>query len=277
MNSAVSQSPVNERILRHDQYYIHGGDVIFRVENFLFRVHRYFFVRESAFFREKLPHPPPPGEFTKGSSDTNPFVLEDARSMDFNRFLWVFYNPKYSIYEADVDDWTSILKLAHQWSFPEVKALALRELERLEMDPIQKIVVYHAYDVDRNLLVASYTALTARDEPISLDEGRELGLETSLQIARAREAARGARTKNGRGSPVNVAGNDLELLIKDLFQLHDASHPLTPSDTPSTPTDPTMNGRATPTQNGKPNGAAPVGQNGSFRPTSGGSVMSACP
>ena len=63
----------------------------------LFRVHRYFFTRDSAFFRDKLPHPPPPGEFTKGSSDNNPLVLEDITIVDFERFLWVFYNPYVSL------------------------------------------------------------------------------------------------------------------------------------------------------------------------------------
>jgi hypothetical protein len=63
------------------------------VENTLFRVHRYFFTRDSAFFRTKLPHPPAPGEVTKGTADNNPLVLEDALQVDFERFLWVFYNP----------------------------------------------------------------------------------------------------------------------------------------------------------------------------------------
>jgi len=112
MTSAVSPNPTNDRIMRHVDYYITGGDVVFRVckicdrlscqlstmthsqvENTLYRVHRYFFTRDSALFREKLPHPPPPGEFTKGSSDSNPFVLEDTLKIDFERLLWIFYNP----------------------------------------------------------------------------------------------------------------------------------------------------------------------------------------
>jgi hypothetical protein len=64
-----------------------------QVENNLFRVHRYFFTRDSLYFQDKLPHPPPPGEFSKGTSDNNPFVLEDVLKVDFERFLWVFYNP----------------------------------------------------------------------------------------------------------------------------------------------------------------------------------------
>ena len=64
-----------------------------QVENYIFRVHRYFFERESAFFREKLNAAPPPGQAPKGSSDGNPFSLDDVREEDFARFLWVFYNP----------------------------------------------------------------------------------------------------------------------------------------------------------------------------------------
>ncbi|KAH9965394.1 hypothetical protein BC827DRAFT_1118754, partial [Russula dissimulans] len=211
-----------QRIVRHAEYYIHGGDIIFRVEDILFRVHRYFFTRDSAFFRRKLPHPPPPGEFTKGSSDNYPLVLEDALQMDFERFLWVFYNPKYSLYDATVEEWTSILKLAHQWEFVGVKTLALRELERLEIPPLRKIVIYHSYGIDRRLLKAAYAAFATRDKPITIEEGKELGLETVLQLARARELARAPAGKTGTRdtpSPVTVAGSELDGLIRDIFGL----------------------------------------------------------
>lgn len=64
-----------------------------QVENTLFRVHRFFLKRDSAYFRNKLPHPPSPGDVTKGSSDNNPLDLEDTLKVDFERLLWVFYNP----------------------------------------------------------------------------------------------------------------------------------------------------------------------------------------
>lgn len=248
MNSAVSPSPslAGERIVRHTKYYIPGGDVVFRVENMLFRVHRYFFTRDSSFFLEKLPHPPPPGEFSKGSSDNNPFVLEDTFKIDFERLLWVFYNEKYSIYEANVEEWSSILKLAHQWDFNEVKVFALRELERLEMPALDKIILYHTHDIDRNLLKAAYTALTVREEPISIEEGYQLGLETALRLAHAREFARApvfSDKKSGTPrSPVNISGSELDTLIKQLFSL---SLPDATTGRPPTPQTPT--GRGTPT------------------------------
>jgi hypothetical protein len=106
-NSSTNNPP------RHSQYYITGADIVVRVRGFpiecrvvalsetesqqvedtLFRIHRYFLIRDSAYFRSKLPHPPSPGDSSKGSSDNNPLDLEDALKVDFERFLWVFYNP----------------------------------------------------------------------------------------------------------------------------------------------------------------------------------------
>jgi hypothetical protein len=130
---------------------------------------------------------------------------------------------KYSLYNASTEEWTSILRLAHRWEFVEVKSLALRELERLEIPPLQKIVIYHSYAIDRSLLRTAYTALTIRDEPITLEEGRELGLETVLQLARARELARappsGGERSGHSQSLANVTGAGLDALIRDLFHL----------------------------------------------------------
>jgi hypothetical protein len=124
---------------------------------------------------------------------------------------------KYSIYDASIDEWTSILKLAHKWDFIEVKELAIRGLESLHDIPaLQKVALYQTYEVDRNLLQAAYTALTVRDEPITTEEGRELGLETALLIAQARETARAPRRAR---SQVSLAGAELDALINDVFSL----------------------------------------------------------
>ncbi|KAH9006325.1 hypothetical protein EDB86DRAFT_2873206 [Lactarius hatsudake] len=247
-------SNAGQRVPWHKEYYIHGGDAVFSVENTLFRVHRFFLTRDSSWFRERLPYPASPGETIKGSSDNLPLVLEDdITKSDFERFLWVFYNPlvrliiasryltyfssKYSLYDATIEEWTSILKLAHTWNCIEVKELAIRGLESLQIPALQKVVLYQRYDVDRTRLQTAYTALTVRDEPITIEEGRELGLETSLLLARAREVAR-APVFGGKGvgnprSPVNLAGGELHTIINDIFQLTSASEHTTQTPTGS--------------------------------------------
>lgn len=130
---------------------------------------------------------------------------------------------KYSLYDASVEEWTSVLKLAHQWDFIEAKALAIRELENQSIPPLRKVVLYQTYAIDRSLLKPALTALTIRDEPLEIEEGREIGLETALDLAKAREVARtpvfsGKKSGNPR-SPVNLAGDELDVVIKDIFHL----------------------------------------------------------
>jgi hypothetical protein len=140
----------------------------------------------------------------------------------------IYLCRKYSLYDASVDVWTSILKLAHQWDFIEVKALAVRELESLQIPPLSKIVLYQTYAIDRKLLQPALTALTMRDEPLTIEEGRDLSLETALELARAREIARApvfSSKKSGPRSPVNLAGVELDALIKDIFRLPSSTEP----------------------------------------------------
>jgi hypothetical protein len=116
------------------------------------------------------------------------------------------------------------------------------------MPALEKIILYHTHDIDRNLLLAAYTALTVRDEPISIDEGYQLGLEFALRLAQAREIARspafsGKKAGTAR-SPINMQGPELDSLINRLFNL---SLPDASNGTTERPATPTTTGRGTPT------------------------------
>ncbi|KAF9466285.1 hypothetical protein BDZ94DRAFT_1158248 [Collybia nuda] len=209
------------QITRHEEYHINGGDLFFLVEHVQFRVHRYFFERESVVFRKQLMTPASPGASRQGTSESSAIILEDVRSSDFAKFLWVFYNPKYSLYNTSTDDWTIILDLAHRWEFPEVQNLVVRELEKLDLSDVTRVSVYHKYGVDRNLLLPRYAALCEREEPLSLREGMLLGMETTLNIARAREYARANRTPSGARSP-GIAGlerDEMRSLVREMFNV----------------------------------------------------------
>ncbi|KAJ7725671.1 hypothetical protein DFH07DRAFT_251958 [Mycena maculata] len=130
--------------LQHfEEFYLSGGDLYCLVENKLFRIHRYFFERESKFFKAQLAVPATPGRPRIGTADDSAILLDNVRSKDFAKLLWVFYNPKYSLYDASVEDWSTILELAERWEFAEVKNLAVRELEKKdELPDIDRIVLY---------------------------------------------------------------------------------------------------------------------------------------
>jgi hypothetical protein len=208
-------------LVRHDVYYINGGDLYFLVQTVTFRVHRYFFERESPRFKGLLSAPASPGAQRQGTSDSNAIVLDNVSPEEFAKFLWVFYNPRYSLYHTTPEDWSIILDLAWRWQFGEVKALCVRELERLVMLDVDRISVYHKFDVDRNLLIPRYAALCAREDPISLEEGMKLGLETALMIARIRELSRASPAKDGARSPSAspIQGPEMQTLVRQMFDI----------------------------------------------------------
>ena len=124
------------------------------------------------------------------------------------------------MYHATPDQWSLILDLAQKWDFKQVEQLCIRELERLELSPVDRVHIYQRHKLDETLLIDSFEELTTREDPIGMEEGLKLGLKTSLQIARAREWSRGPDTGGLRSpSTVRLSPTDLRGLISDIFQL----------------------------------------------------------
>lgn len=209
------------RVVRHKEFYIRGGDMTVLVENHLYRVHSYFFERESLFFRNKFASAIENGDDRLGATEEAPYSLEDVKSEDFARFLWVFYNPKYGQYDAPLEWWLSILHLATRWSFDGVKELTIAALEQIEIEPVEKIAIYHNYSINKYLLIPSYMAVCRREKPLSLLEGSKLGMETVLRIAEARERLRQQAMESGIRSPTyeDFGDDETEKLVRDLFQV----------------------------------------------------------
>jgi len=181
-----------------------------------------FFERESTYFVRKLATPASPGKEPQGTSDSTAIMLDDVTAEQFAKFLWVFYNPLYSLYDAKISDWEIILDIAVRWEFPEVKNLAVRELEKKEIPDSKRIKLYHANKVDRNVLIPRYASLCEREAPLSQEEGEDLGLATVLLIARGREEARSQPHKGGR-TPLSATfrGPDLFGIIREVFQIEE--------------------------------------------------------
>lgn len=62
-----------------------------QVENTVFRLHRYFFERESDYFRDRL-GPPSEGDSEDGTPNS-PYIIHDVKTDDFAHFVWVWYSP----------------------------------------------------------------------------------------------------------------------------------------------------------------------------------------
>ncbi|PPQ64174.1 hypothetical protein CVT24_008548 [Panaeolus cyanescens] len=198
---------------QHENYYFTAGDLHVLVGNTMFRIHSYFFARESPIFNKRL-NPASPGHVREGSADSSPIMLEeDVKPQDFEKLLWVFYNPRYSLYDGvSIEDWRTILNLADKWSFAEVKELAVRELHKTELDLVQKMALYEKYKVDPKHLVPLYAELCQRDTPLTFEESTILGLKASHLVAVTREKLR-SLPSNGGKSPLPEG-----LELQDVFR-----------------------------------------------------------
>ncbi|KIJ65992.1 hypothetical protein HYDPIDRAFT_87309 [Hydnomerulius pinastri MD-312] len=209
------------RVIRHPDYYIHDGTVSFIAERSLFRVHKSFLERESEVFRDLFASSEDDREC---GSDAKPFTL-DVTSEDFARLLWVWYNPKYSYSRQTKETWLTILRLSTRWKFEEVRRLAIRQIEKINLQPVEKISIYKEYGIDGDLLLPSYIELCKSPTLPSPAEGERLKMETVLKIVAARERAQRIAAENGLNPTSASADNEvLKAIIADLFELGLTSH-----------------------------------------------------
>ncbi|KAG2138414.1 uncharacterized protein EDB93DRAFT_723008 [Suillus bovinus] len=204
-------------VQHHPEFYLPDGNITFLVENTFFRVHRSFFERESQVFVQELAQVP-----QDGISDDSAFRVEDVTSDHFATLLWVWYSPKYRLDRKSSDNWLVILELSTRWQFPEMKKLAIDQLQNLKMDPVEKIAIYNKYEIDRSLLLPEYKHLCTREGQMSIEEGEKVGLLTVLAIHQARERAMQSATANECRSPTPADVNDeeLEQILRNIFNLN---------------------------------------------------------
>lgn len=208
---------------RHHEYYLVGADLHIVVQKTLFRVHGHFFSRESPIFHRKI-DPASPEHVKNGRSDSDPIMLEGVSPKEFENFLWVFYNPKYSIYEKDVDGWKDILYLADKWQFPEVKELAVRELQKKrDVDVVDKIALYQHYNVDRRHLVPLYAQLCERPHSLVRTEAEALGLDTTVLIAATRQTLRDGSLSPLSPLPASIKQDDVFRTLEESLGLDEGS------------------------------------------------------
>ncbi|KAG1758349.1 hypothetical protein EDD22DRAFT_910985 [Suillus occidentalis] len=193
--SATPSSSGFSQIISHPQYFIPSGDTQFLAQNVLFKVHRYFFERESTSFRTI---------FSDSSDNTKPYTLD------------------YFEYEDQPPEkWLVILRLATRWGFRKVRKLVIRQLEKLDLQPIDKIKIYSDFKIDAQLLIPSYSTLAKSPTLPPLSEAAKLDIETILRLTMVRERALQKAAEDGCRSPTSASAGDEDVkrFICEIFDL----------------------------------------------------------
>ncbi|KDQ51208.1 hypothetical protein JAAARDRAFT_199247 [Jaapia argillacea MUCL 33604] len=214
-------------------------DVIFLVEDQLFKVPRLYFENHSDIFRDMF-QLPTQGADVDGSSDENPLRLEGIKKKDFVRLLRIMYPKNHNKHDITTsEEWLSILKLSSMWNFETIRDTAIRTLssKSSRMKPISV--------VDRMQLGMKYhmpmwvawgaTDLAKRLESVSVEEAKEMGVEFAIRITQVRERwhrlgctcnhplspRRQTEGNEGKEGKVTESEMDLKKAVVDVFQLNE--------------------------------------------------------
>ncbi|KAJ6497452.1 hypothetical protein C8R45DRAFT_127696 [Mycena sanguinolenta] len=193
----------------HPRFFFADGTVIFLVEKHLYRVHRYFFERDSAIFASMFSLPSVAGERPEGEVVENPIVLEGVNAVDFDRFLSVLYPLDFATRDiVSTEEWTSVLSLASRWEFNSLRELAMQHLFVIT-SAVERIALGRRYDIP-GWLVPAYAEVCERKEPLTLPEAVLLGLEDTVCIGQVRHTIR--YTSN-----LNRHHDSIVALVRDIF------------------------------------------------------------
>jgi hypothetical protein len=103
------------------------------------------------------------------------------------------------------EEWTSVLKLSSMWQFHKIRATAIKHMETVTMDLVDKIVIARRFDIP-TWLVPTLNALIQRESPIGLSEGNRLGMEWVLKVAEVRERGATTATQNRECTSCHYTG-----------------------------------------------------------------------
>ncbi|CCM04332.1 uncharacterized protein FIBRA_06503 [Fibroporia radiculosa] len=154
----------------------------------LYRVHRYFLERDSDFFRSLLVLPPGDAERgPDGATEETAIPLLGVTTHEMECLLFFLYH---GMYERKVwrDDWVALLSISSRFLFEGIRKRAVQEITRFTepLDPVERVVLATRHDVPQWLKPA-YVELCQRRDALSVKEGQQIGLETAIPLARARE------------------------------------------------------------------------------------------
>ncbi|KAI8988996.1 hypothetical protein BD414DRAFT_485623 [Trametes punicea] len=174
--------------VRHSQFYMEDEMIIIRVENCLFRVHRYFLERDSSFFKDFFQRTLVAGT-PIGKTDDTALKLQDVSRREFECLLHFLYHGSSNPLNDSILNLVLLLSTSTALAFPAARMHAISALDQASppLDPVERVFLAEKYDIP-SWLRPAYVALCARAHPLEDAEAEVLGLQTTARLARAREA-----------------------------------------------------------------------------------------
>ncbi|KAI9459229.1 hypothetical protein BJY52DRAFT_1119174, partial [Lactarius psammicola] len=164
-------------------------------EQHIYKVHRYFLVRESEFFQSLFSRPQ--GDFARveGVDDEHSICIPDTTLRNLRFFFGSFtlgmncvHVRMHNDYEPAVTNWIAMLTVSVRLIFPKVRERAIEELTACvgEIDPFDLIGLATKYDVQQRLKPA-YHRIVTRADLIAHAEAEKIPFLVAVMLMRSRE------------------------------------------------------------------------------------------
>ncbi|KAL1749133.1 hypothetical protein HDZ31DRAFT_28338 [Schizophyllum fasciatum] len=179
------------RPVRHETFYLDEGDLVMRIENTLYRFHAFHLQRATTYFDGILLAV----NTDDGNSDEHPLDLDGVKSTDFEHLLWFFYESAYKwsgvVDAALTEKWESVLRLAEKFDMQQAANVACFALGcAAVLSDVRKISLCVKHGLGKDWVLEELRRVITRETSLTTAEGRELGTDTTVAIAAAREALR---------------------------------------------------------------------------------------
>jgi len=200
----LSLRGLSSKTTRHSQFYFTDDLITLNVDGCLFRVHRYFLERESAYFKKLFTR-----EVGRGLSDETAIELPQVTVEAFEILLRFVYSGTHEPASYTIEDWISLLSAATSLSFPNLRERALCELEAptSSLDALDRLLLADRFEIAR-WRTPAYVVLCMREHPLQESEATLLGVKVASQVAQARERVLIDMLLQCQGAPrTDKAGN----------------------------------------------------------------------
>ncbi|KAF8152984.1 hypothetical protein B0H34DRAFT_87291 [Crassisporium funariophilum] len=182
------QPTSNAPLEHHIEFYLDDpGTSVFKVEYKYYKVHRFFFARESPVFQSMFDCPVPP-EGQDGDSDERPIHLPEVTCAQFEALLHFFYNGMFGFNTERLFD---LLLIALRYCFDRVASHAINAVDTCDVandvEVVQKIILAIQFDQLQHWLAPAYIALIQRERPLTRTEIVRLGAGRTAILCERRE------------------------------------------------------------------------------------------
>ncbi|CAE7101926.1 unnamed protein product [Rhizoctonia solani] len=185
----IAGPPIDTEICQHTQFYLDGTLIYIQIEGILFSVHKSKLLASDAFTNwfKTQKYSSLEEERTEGFTPNNPIVMEGIAACDFEALLKVLYLPQFADNRPvpDVASMTSAFRMADVWQFSELREFLLSLADRTLGD-VDRIAFAKEFRL-KDWLLAPHVKLCQRDQQLTLDEAKKIGIDSLLAINNLRE------------------------------------------------------------------------------------------